>query len=139
MLKVILRRLFGPSEPVHKQRDENRNWWGEHFIAFNFHPSDKLLQESDYQNEVLAKICVLAERAKQAGQKWQREQSRDSELKYRKTMTTYREVVEVAQHYYSRFERLPLHWTKLPEFVRRWKATVTTQETKTETRVLLST
>ena len=107
-----------------------------------FPKEPELLDELTYQKEAMLILIVRAARAREAGRK--RFSNPDDEelgFEYREERNLYTEAVRVLRQIHPLFAELPLHWSELPGFIRKWQAAATLDLDKSavETMKLLET
>ena len=92
---------------------------GDFFIYFGFKPD--LLQNEQYQKEVITSLMLLAKDAKKYAEIKTRTPAVEQRThNYREALAKYRKAVAVAQHFHESFRGIPLHWTQFPEFAQSW-------------------
>lgn len=114
----LLRYFLGYSAAEEKQT----RLLGDMFLILGF-KEPELLDELTYQKEAMLILIVRAAKARKVGQKRFRNPD-DEELgfEYREERNSYTEDVRVLRQIHALFAELPLHWSELPGFIRKWQA-----------------
>jgi hypothetical protein len=103
---------------------------GDFFICFGFKPN--LLQDEQYQKEVITSIMLLAKDAKKYAEIKTRTPAEEQRThKYREALEEYRKAVLAARHFHKSFRDIPLHWTLFPAFAQSWFGTNSRNPTPT--------
>ena len=110
-----MRKLLGRS-------DEERNQLlGRMWCILGF-KDPKLLDEIPYQKEAMLALVVSATQVRNAGKKrFTNIGDQGLHFAYREARNNYTESVIVLRQIHPLFAELPLHWSELPEFIRKWQ------------------
>ncbi|KND49922.1 MAG: hypothetical protein AB197_00220 [Parcubacteria bacterium C7867-002] len=88
----------------------------EFYDCFNFPP--RLLEDPEYQMEVLVTLKILADKAQERAQERLDSERKESEcIPYKVALNEYCRAVQLAQSFNENFSTLSLHWNKLGEFI----------------------